>query len=137
MGTLACGGAFFETAAFSGTRTAPALTPVDSTGTLTVKVDPTSFSLWAVNEPPINSHICRLMLRPSPVPPNFRVVEASAWANGSNMRSNCSSVIPMPLSLTWMTSQSISDSVSRSALISTVPRVVNLAALLSRLRTTC
>ena len=37
---------------------------------------------------------------PSPVPPNLRVVEVSAWLNAWNSRADCSGVMPMPVSRT-------------------------------------
>ena len=40
------------------------------------------------------------MASPSPVPPNRRVVEPSAWVNGSNSRSRVSGAMPMPVSET-------------------------------------
>ena len=40
------------------------------------------------------------MERPRPVPPNRRVVEESACANGWNSRARCSSLKPMPVSRT-------------------------------------
>ena len=36
------------------------------------------------------------MDNPRPVPPNLRVVEASAWTNGSNSRRACAGSMPMP-----------------------------------------
>ena len=40
------------------------------------------------------------MARPRPVPPKRRVVEESAWENGSNSRRAVSGAMPMPVSLT-------------------------------------
>ena len=40
------------------------------------------------------------MARPSPVPPYFRVVEASTWENDWNSRPTRSAGMPMPVSLT-------------------------------------
>ena len=40
------------------------------------------------------------MARPSPVPPYLRVVEESAWTNGSNSRCRWFGSIPTPVSLT-------------------------------------
>ncbi len=42
------------------------------------------------------------MVRPRPVPPNRRVVEASAWEKASKMWSARSSGMPTPVSLTWI-----------------------------------
>ena len=35
---------------------------------------------------------------PNPVPPNFLVMEVSAWENAINSFEACSSVIPIPVS---------------------------------------
>jgi hypothetical protein len=40
------------------------------------------------------------MVNPRPVPPYFRVVELSAWANGSKMWASLFSGMPMPVSRT-------------------------------------
>ena len=40
-------------------------------------------ALAIVSFPPIASVSCKQMASPSPVPPNRRVVDASAWLNGS------------------------------------------------------
>jgi hypothetical protein len=43
-----------------------------------------------------------VIARPSPEPPNWRVVELSAWVKRSNRRSIMSRSMPMPVSLTVM-----------------------------------
>src|SRR5438874_604792 len=43
---------------------------------------------------------CRLIANPSPAPPYRLRVLASASENASNSRPNCSSVMPMPVSVT-------------------------------------
>ena len=48
--------------------------------------------------PPIMRQKRRLIARPRPVPPYFRVVEASAWVNSWNSFAICSGVMPMPVS---------------------------------------
>ncbi len=52
------------------------------TGNWIVKVDPSPGVLSSWMEPPMASQIFLVMARPSPVPPNLRVVEASACVNG-------------------------------------------------------
>ena len=51
----------------------------------------------AINDP---TAARRAMARPSPVPPNFRVVDASTWLKGLKSRSSLSSGIPIPESRT-------------------------------------
>ena len=48
------------------------------TSIVAVNVLPRPGSLWTVSVPPIASTIRRLIARPRPVPPNFRVTELSA-----------------------------------------------------------
>ena len=57
-------------------------------------------SLWTPISPPINSASCLEIASPRPVPPYLRVVDVSACSNAWNSRSLCSSVMPMPVSLT-------------------------------------
>ena len=59
--------------------------------------------LSAVTVPPISSASRRLIARPSPVPPNRRLVEASTCVNDWNRRSMRSGGIPIPVSriATW------------------------------------
>ena len=49
--------------------------------------------------PPIIWQKRRVMARPRPVPPNLRVVEASAWVKARRAPSICSGVMPTPVSL--------------------------------------
>ena len=84
----------------------------------------------------------RLITRPSPVPPYFRVVELSAWENDWNSLACCSGEIPMPVSVT-LTRRNTSPGVAASpasatdsTFTSTSPFSVNLNALLIRLVTT-
>src|ERR1035438_4679502 len=47
--------------------------------------------------PPIISTSCLEMASPSPVPPNLRVVDASAWTNAENSAWIWSGRIPIPV----------------------------------------
>jgi len=58
-----------------------------------VKVEPSPGVLSTVTSPPIIRANRRLIARPSPVPPYFRVVEASACENASNSLAICAGVI--------------------------------------------
>ena len=105
---------------------------------------PGSLSTWI--SPPISRAISRLMDRPSPVPPNLRLIVPSACWNASKMVRSCSGAMPMPVSVTSKAttcSAAVSGGfVNRSSpacRIASVtwPAVVNLTALESRLRSTC
>ncbi len=61
---------------------------------------PSPSSLVKVILPPIISVNCPQIAKPSPVPPNFRVVDRSAWVKGVNNFCCCAWLIPMPLSIT-------------------------------------
>jgi hypothetical protein len=50
--------------------------------------------------PPISSTSCLLIVVPRPVPPKRRVIEASAWVNGSKIACRRSGAMPMPVSFT-------------------------------------
>ena len=50
--------------------------------------------------PPSSRTSSRLIDRPSPVPPYWRAVVPSAWANASKMLRCISVAMPMPVSLT-------------------------------------
>lgn len=77
------------------------------------------------------------MVRPSPVPPKRRVVDASAWANASKMAACRSSGMPMPVSRTARCSCTPpADSPSLKTNTITWPCSVNLMALLTRLTST-
>ncbi len=87
--------------------------------------------------PPINSTSCLEMARPSPVPPNSRVVDSSAWVKGLNNRSQTSFSIPIPVSLTekrTFVKAFFSSRVCTRTRI--VPLLVNLRALESRFKRT-
>src|SRR4029079_18027404 len=99
-------------------------------GRYTVKVEPSPYTLVTVRSPSIRRQNCRLIARPSPVPPYLLLVLASAWENASNSRPSCSLVIPMPVSETAKEMQSACARVTVNLI---VPWSVNLAALDSRL----
>src|SRR5947209_8313207 len=62
-------------------------------------VEPSPYLLVTPISPPISSTRYFEMESPSPVPPNFRVVEAFPWEKGWNIRGNKDSGIPTPESL--------------------------------------
>ena len=63
-------------------------------------VVPTPTVLRTLMVPPISSASWRVMVVPRPVPPKRRVVDASACAKGSKIRSRCWLAMPMPVSST-------------------------------------
>src|SRR5688500_3125886 len=69
----------------------------EPTGSRTVNVDPSPWTLVTVRSPPIRRQKWRLIASPSPVPPYRLRVDASAWENASNSFPSCSVVIPMPV----------------------------------------
>ena len=58
--------------------------------------EPLPTALSTPISPPIRLTICLQIARPSPVPPCFRVVDASSCENNLNRRSRRSSGMPMP-----------------------------------------
>ena len=107
------------------------------TGSVTVNVLPVPCRLSTLTVPPSMSAKALVMDRPRPVPPNLRVVEASACRKRWNNCANWSAVMPMPVSSTSNTSVAFGPSPpSRRAINVTVPAFVNFAALLKRLRRT-
>ena len=68
--------------------------------TVNQKVLPTPGSLSTQIRPPISSTSLAEIVRPSPVPPNRRVVEPSACSNGWKIVSSFSAGMPMPVSAT-------------------------------------
>ena len=70
----------------------------------------------------------RVIARPSPVPPNLRVVEASACSNFWKRRESCSGVMPSPESVT----EKVSASSSMASATVTAPCSVNFTALDNR-----
>src|SRR5262245_5935110 len=105
-------------------------------GRRTVKTEPLPGSLVTVTSPPIMRASLRVMARPSPVPPKFCAVEASAWANSSNSFACCSAVMPMPVSETANSTKLLPLLTLRAASL-TSPALVNLQALLRRLSRIC
>ena len=77
--------------------------PAESTtaGKRTVNTEPLPGSLDTSMSPPIIRQKWRVMTSPSPLPPYFRVVDASAWLKALNNRLICSADMPMPESDTW------------------------------------
>ena len=63
------------------------------------KVLPVPSSLEVPTSPPINVTSWLLMASPRPVPPYSRVVEVSAWVNGSKIMASLSGAIPTPVSV--------------------------------------
>ena len=111
-------------------------------GSHTENVVPLPDSLSTVTCPPIISAKCLVMASPSPVPPYFFVVEASACMNGWKSRVICSSVMPMPVSDTRKLTPaapfpSTTAELSRATESVIVPWSVNLLALESRLNRIC
>src|SRR5581483_10482159 len=68
--------------------------------TVNQKVLPCPGALSTPIAPPISSTSCLLITSPKPVPPYFRVVEASICENDLKSRSRRSSGMPMPVSRT-------------------------------------
>ena len=67
-------------------------------GIAKVKTEPTPFWLFTVIEPPMSLANRRVMAKPRPVPPNFRVVLSSACEKTRKIRSHSSSEMPIPVS---------------------------------------
>ncbi len=107
------------------------------TVTVKVKVLPMPGVLCREIVPPISSTSCLLMASPSPLPPNLRVVELSAWTKGRNSLSHPSLVMPSPVSRTEKrncTVDSLRETVSTDT--TTSPLSVNFTALPTRLSST-
>src|SRR5262249_556275 len=64
------------------------------------KVAPAPGVLLTATSPPIDWASLWTIESPSPVPPNFRVVELSPWTKGWNRRAICSAPSPIPVSVT-------------------------------------
>ncbi len=69
-------------------------------GSLTVNTLPLPKVLRTLISPRINSTSWREIVVPKPVPPNFRLVEASACENGEKICSSLSGAMPIPVSST-------------------------------------
>ena len=104
-------------------------------GSVTVKVAPwPSPGLLARMLPPCISTSCLTMASPSPRPPCRRVVLASAWRKRSKTCGRNSGLMPMPVSMTLISTCEL----TRSRSTWTWPPLgVNLTALESRFQTTC
>src|SRR5262245_44663448 len=105
-------------------------------GRRTINTEPLPSSLATVTSPPIMRASLRVMARPSPVPPKFCAVVASAWVNSSNSFACCSAVMPMPVSETANSTKLLPLLTLRAASL-TSPSLVNLHALLNRLSSIC
>ncbi len=113
-----------------------ALSGGDSGGTRGMssrKVLPWPGSLSSVIVPPSSRASSREIDRPSPVPPNLRLVVPSAWRNASKMICWCSAAMPMPVSRTANSTCSPRGAISSA----TSPRSVNLSAFDSRFFRIC
>ena len=93
---------------------------------------PTPGAPSAVIWPPMATTSSRQIARPSPVPPNRRVVDESAWTNLSNRLAICSGFRPMPVSET-LNRRPPSEAPMAT---STAPALVNFTALDTRLLST-
>jgi hypothetical protein len=100
------------------------------------KREPLPTSLSTPMRPPISSISRRLIASPSPVPPNSRVVEPSAWEKCSKIFSRAAAEMPTPVSSTLRLTCMCSPSGTTWARTTTSPWRVNLMALLSRLAST-
>ena len=108
------------------------------TRTVNQKLDPFPGSDSTPISPPIISTSFLEMAKPSPVPPNFRVVVISACWKDSKRRPRCSGVSPIPVSLMVnLRSTSLPKSLCLRPITATSPFSVNFTALPSRLMSTC
>ena len=111
-----------------------------TTGSANVKANtlPWPTALVSTSCPPMISIMCRLMARPSPVPPYLRVVDASACENPAKILCWLSGAMPMPESLMaksmWATP---STTRCRCSDTTTCPTAVNLTALPPKLFKIC
>jgi hypothetical protein len=106
----------------------------DSRVRVNQNVLPFPASLSTPTWPPMRSTSFLQMASPSPVPPNRRVVDASAWMKLSKSRFCCAASIPMPVSVTSKRTPialPCSDSLRTRRITS--PESVNLTALPSML----
>ncbi len=94
--------------------------------------EPFPGSLITHSFPPISRTSSRQTGRPRPAPPKLRVLELSAWAKRSKMRSCWSAAMPGPVSRTSI--RTVSP--SRWTRTITSPRLVNFTALAVRLAST-
>ncbi len=88
--------------------------------------------------PSINCTSFLEMVVPSPVPPNFLLMDWSAWVKLSKIDCCSFFVIPMPVSMTSNLSLTRSSSESSEKRFSSIdPLSVNLTALPNKLSSTC
>src|SRR5262245_8605798 len=109
------------------------LPPARRRGIEKAKVDPVPSSLSTQTRPPCISTNFRVMLSPSPVPPNSLVMAASPCRNSVNRLSILSFAIPIPVSATRYTRSSPWSSTE----IVTRPCRVNLSAFPARFMRHC
>ena len=120
-------------------RSGPACscTAASRSGTLKRKVLPSPGALSTAISPCIKMASRRQIVKPRPVPPNWRVVEPSTWAKASKIIACLSAGMPMPVSATASTTRHVSPCSSSMATVTvTPPSRVNLTALPSRLSST-
>ena len=119
-------------------RGRPARSPISS-GTSNQNRLPAPGALSTPMAPPIASTSRLQIASPRPVPPYRRVVDASAWLNGSNSAACRSGGMPMPVSRTSKRStRAVRPRRWRAATRDpATPPSVNLSALPSRLNSTC
>ena len=107
-------------------------------GSVNQKVLPRPSSLSTPSSPPMAVTSCWQIARPRPVPPNRRVVDESAWENGSNRRFRSVFSRPTPVSVTSnRTTGPSAVSPSRWARTTTSPVSVNFTAFEARFSSTC
>ena len=108
---------------------------------MNANADPTPTSLSAETPPPIRSARFRQIVSPSPVPPYWRVVDASAWTKLPNTASSLSGAIPTPVSSTANRSRARPGPAvpggAAETRTTTDPSAVNLTAFESRFTSTC
>ena len=104
---------------------------------VTVNVVPLPSSLFTETSPPMSLARFWTIVRPRPVPPYLRVVEASAWVNAWKSLSICSCVIPIPESLTSIFINFLFERLLSFTSICICPLSQNFAAFEIKLRTIC
>src|SRR5262249_53384813 len=105
-----------------------------SRGKRSVNTDPSPSLLFADNSPPIPAGTPRLIVRPSPDPPNASTAGPPTCTYGSKMSASLSLAMPWPVSLT----SNHTESSSVRQLSVTEPRgLVNLIAFAARFTRIC
>ena len=112
------------------------------TGMWNQNVAPAPTALSTPTAPPIFWTSCLTIASPSPVPPNWRVVEPSACRNASKILSRASGRMPIPVSATSKRRSILASPApwgrfSRAILTEIAPASVNLTALPIRLCRIC